>query len=68
MAPNLSIVVPAFDEQNRIGASIDKILSYTRENDMNAELIVVDDGSKDDTKAAAEVAMSAHPEIPSRRN
>ena len=66
MTPNLSIVVPAYDEEDRVGASIEKILSYVRENSLNAELIVVDDGSRDQTKSAAEDAMSAHSGIASR--
>ncbi|HSU25872.1 MAG TPA: glycosyltransferase, partial [Pyrinomonadaceae bacterium] len=66
MTPNLSIVVPAYDEEDRVGASIEKILSYVRENSLNAELIVVDDGSRDQTKSAAEVTMSAHSGIASR--
>ena len=66
MAPKLSIVVPAFDEENRIGTSVEKILRYIRDNSLSAELIVVDDGSRDRTKAAAESAMAGHQETSSR--
>ena len=66
MAPSLSIVVPAFDEQNRIGPSVQNILAYIRERKLDAELIVVDDGSKDGTKAAAESSAANFPEISTR--
>lgn len=66
MTTKLSIIVPAFDEQNRIGASVEKILAYIRETDLSAELLVVDDGSKDNTKAAAEAVIAKHPEVRAR--
>ena len=53
MSKELSIVVPAFNESARIVPSLEKILTYIRENGLDAELIVVDDGSSDDT---AEIA------------
>jgi dolichyl-phosphate beta-glucosyltransferase len=58
--------MPAFDEQDRLGTSIPKILSYLRDERLDAELIVVDDGSKDVTKTAAEAACAEFPEIPSK--
>ena len=54
MAPKLSIVVPAFNETERLGNSIDKILSYLESRREPGELIVVDDGSTDDTAALAQ--------------
>lgn len=56
MKPDLSIVIPAFEEEERLGDSVRKILAYIGENGPNAELIVVDDGSRDST---AEVARKA---------
>ena len=57
MSKELSIVVPAFNESARIVPSLEKILTYIRENGLDAELIVVDDGSSDDTAdVAANVA------------
>ena len=55
MAPDLSIVIPAFDEQARLGDSLRQIQAYILREKLNAELIVVDDGSADDT---AEVARN----------
>jgi glycosyltransferase involved in cell wall biosynthesis len=47
--PVLSIVVPAFNEAARIGESIDKIDSFMRRSRVSCELIIVDDGSHDNT-------------------
>lgn len=66
MSPRLSIIIPAFDEQDRVGSSVEKILCYISENQLDAELIVVDDGSRDRTAAAAEAAFAAAPGTASR--
>src|SRR5215813_1690825 len=47
--PVLSIVVPAFNEAARIGDSIEKIDAFMRRSSVACELIVVDDGSGDNT-------------------
>src|SRR5688572_30155569 len=47
--PVLSIVVPAFNEAARIGDSIQKIDAFVRQSPLSFEVIVVDDGSHDDT-------------------
>jgi glycosyltransferase involved in cell wall biosynthesis len=47
--PMVSIVVPAFNEARRIAASIRKIDGFARESTLPLELIVVDDGSVDET-------------------
>jgi glycosyltransferase involved in cell wall biosynthesis len=49
MSLSLSIIIPAYDESRRIGASLVKIFDYLNEQRYDAELIVVDDGSKDET-------------------
>lgn len=66
MPPSVSIVVPAFDEQNRLGDSISKILSYTHANAIEAELIVVDDGSHDQTAAKAKEMFTEYPDADAR--
>ncbi len=66
MSISLSIVVPAFNEEARLGRSIGLILRYLEEHVPDAELIVVDDGSTDHTKDVAEKACADFPKIPTR--
>ncbi len=66
MTPEISIIIPAFEEEARIGGSIGRILSYVSVNALNAELIVVDDGSKDRTAETAESAFARFPNFPSK--
>lgn len=54
MKPDVSIVIPAYEEEDRLGASLGKIVAYLREEAPNTEIIIVDDGSKDGTAVAAE--------------
>ncbi len=57
MAPKLSIVVPAFNEAARLGKSLPAILEYLNSRGEVNELIVVDDGSSDDTATVAERSL-----------
>ena len=52
--PELSVVIPAYDEAARLPPSIDRVLEYLRASGRSHELIVVDDGSKDSTVATVE--------------
>ena len=54
MTPPLSIVIPAFNEAGRLGASLRTVLDYLGETAAGSELIVVDDGSTDDTADVGE--------------
>ena len=45
----LSIVIPAYNEEKRIGATLEKIISYLQIKDFMSEIIVVVDGGSDST-------------------
>jgi dolichyl-phosphate beta-glucosyltransferase len=47
--PTYSIVIPAYNESTRLGATLEKVLAYVRAQGWNAEVIVVNDGSRDNT-------------------
>lgn len=66
MNPELSIVVPAYDEAARIGDSLGKIFSFLQENQPNSEVIIVDDGSSDQTSDVARSFCDHHHEISSQ--
>jgi dolichyl-phosphate beta-glucosyltransferase len=66
MKPEVSIVIPAYNENERLGEPLQKILRYVSESPFNAELIVVDDGSSDATAEIAERAFAAMPNVPAK--
>jgi dolichyl-phosphate beta-glucosyltransferase len=45
----LSLVIPVYNEEKRIGSSLSEIIAYFQRNGYSYELIVVDDGSTDRT-------------------
>jgi dolichyl-phosphate beta-glucosyltransferase len=59
-APWLSVVIPAYNEESRLPASLKLATAYLRQLGQTFELLVVDDGSTDSTR---EVAMAAGPEV-----
>lgn len=59
-APLLSIIFPAFNEATRIGKTLEKSLDYLRKQGYSYELVLVDDGSSDNT---IEVAKNICPEL-----
>jgi len=55
--PHLSIVIPAHDEGDRIASTLASIGEYVRARRLDAEILVVDDGSSDDTGRVAAGAL-----------
>jgi len=53
-SPEFSIVIPAFNEELRLPATLDRIGTYLKTCGREAEVLVVDDGSRDRTAAVAE--------------
>lgn len=58
---SLSIVIPAFNEERRLEASLDKLDAFIQTENLNAEIIVVDDGSTDATARLAIRNMAQRP-------
>jgi glycosyltransferase involved in cell wall biosynthesis len=58
--PELSIVVPAYNESGRIENALERILSCVQERGWNAEVLVVEDGSTDNTAAIVQRWMEKH--------
>ena len=63
-SPKLSIVIPSFNEEKRLPATLERIAGYIRASGRETEVIVVDDGSADDT---IRVADSFRGKIPNLR-
>jgi dolichyl-phosphate beta-glucosyltransferase len=51
--PHLSVVIPAYNEEHRLGASLDRVLAHLGAHHPRAEVLVVDDGSTDGTSRVA---------------
>ena len=47
--PKYSIIIPAYNEGARLGATLATVLAYVEKRRWDAEIIVVDDGSSDNT-------------------
>jgi dolichyl-phosphate beta-glucosyltransferase len=58
-----SFIIPAYNESERLTTSLPKVFDYIRERQMQAEVIVVNDGSTDDTAAITRSFASRYPEI-----
>lgn len=59
--PHLSLVIPAFDEEQRIEASLQRIGAFLSSLDFACEVVLVDDGSKPAGRAACERAIASLP-------
>ena len=61
--PQLSIVIPAYNESARIEATLERVMSCVEAEQWDAEVLVIDDGSKDDTAAIVERWMDSFPRL-----
>ena len=71
--PLISFIVPAYDEENLLGATLDALHAAGKALDEPYELVVADDASTDGTAAVAErhgarVVRVAHRQIAATRN
>jgi len=62
-APDLSIVIPAYNEESRIAPTVRDIVGYCRMARRDFELILVDDGSNDRTSAIGRALGEEFPEL-----
>ena len=62
-SPHLSIVIPAYNEAARIERTLLRVLQCVREHQWDAEVLVVDDGSTDETAAIVRNYMQTAPEL-----
>lgn len=62
-ALSYSIVLPAYNEGVRIGATLEKIVAYLAERSWDAEVLVVSDGSTDDTVRIVRGYSARHPQL-----
>jgi glycosyltransferase involved in cell wall biosynthesis len=66
--PTYSIVIPAYNEAARIGDALQSVMACVHERGWHAEVVVVDDGSRDQTAEivrafAQSLSANDHPEV-----
>ncbi|OUJ72793.1 dolichyl-phosphate beta-glucosyltransferase [Hymenobacter crusticola] len=59
----LSLIVPAYNEAQRLGPTLQRVYAFLAARPARFELIVVDDGSTDDTAALVMALSSTWPEL-----
>lgn len=69
MKPFLSVIVPAYNESTNIQhGALSKVADYLEQQSYSYEVLVVDDGSEDDTADLAEAFSAAHAHFRVMRN
>src|SRR5258708_16728423 len=63
MTLTYSFVIPAYNESARIRPTLDELLRYTRQQEWDAEILVVNDGSSDDTAQVVREYGKSYPQI-----
>lgn len=66
MSPEISLVIPAYEEAARMGGPLHRVFEYLSNEKIDAEMIVVDDGSGDKTAETAEAVFAKHPDVDGR--
>lgn len=62
-APRLSVVIPAYNEERRLGGTLGRIHEWLRSRNETFEILVVDDGSTDGTASLARGFAREHPGV-----
>ena len=62
-SPYLSVVIPAYNEEMRIAATIRQVVSYLNKQDYGWEIVVADDGSGDATARLTLEAAGGDPRV-----
>ncbi|PZM81017.1 MAG: glycosyltransferase family 2 protein [Candidatus Melainabacteria bacterium] len=58
--PHLSVIIPAYNEEKRLPTTLESVHAFLSETGQDFEIIVVDDGSSDNTKAVVNDFAGTH--------
>ncbi|HEU4344189.1 MAG TPA: dolichyl-phosphate beta-glucosyltransferase [Candidatus Binatia bacterium] len=59
----LSLIIPAFNEEERIGTSLEQILRFLKSQPHSFEVIIIDDGSSDGTRPFVHERYGKEPRV-----
>jgi dolichol-phosphate mannosyltransferase len=59
----LSVVIPAYNEEETVGATVEELVSTLADEQIDHEVIVVDDSSRDGTAAVVAAIATEHPQV-----
>jgi dolichol-phosphate mannosyltransferase len=59
----LSVVIPAYNEEGTIASTVEGVVATLEREEIDHELVVVDDSSKDRTAAIVKEIAAAHPQV-----
>lgn len=60
---DLSVVIPAYNEQRWLQGTVEHVLEYLRKRQLSFEVIIVNDGSRDQTQEIADGLAAKNPEV-----
>jgi glycosyltransferase involved in cell wall biosynthesis len=60
---DLSIVVPAYNEEQRLPPTLAKLRAFLDQQPLRYEIVIVDDGSKDNTVGVVNAEMATFPQL-----
>lgn len=63
MRPNLSVIIPAYNEEARLEPTLHQAVEYFTRSEWPVEILVVDDGSRDGTALVVDRVARAHPQV-----
>ena len=64
-APLVSFVIPAYNEEDRLPAGLDRVVAFLSSQDFDSEIVIADDGSRDRTPEIAQERMRRLADLPS---
>src|SRR5258708_35159981 len=59
----LSIIIPAYNEEQRLPKTLQRVREFLAQRNLSHEVIVVDDGSRDGTAQLVESRTAAWPQL-----
>ena len=62
-APEISIIIPVYNDAANIGKSVEVLMDFIRSENLNAEILIINDGGRDDTAQIIEKKLKKYPAI-----